>query len=122
MVDSLTNRAGFIQCFLILILWIRIPDNTSADLVVELAIFKVQAANRDVELGIAIESNVSDGAALSATTRGLELFDDLHRADLRSTSDRTPWEDHSQGIVNIFVLGKRGFDACCLVDDLSIVL
>ena len=65
MVDSLTDCTGFIQRFLILILWIRIPDNTPADLVVELAIFEVQAANRDVELGIAIAAAVAGSFSMT---------------------------------------------------------
>ena len=73
-----------------------VGDDAAADVHAQLVAVDHADADRDRELERAARAEVAERAAVRAAPRGLELVDQLHRADLRRAGDRAAGERRAQ--------------------------
>ena len=83
-----TQRLGLVDALLELGLGVAVVDDAAAGLDVEGAVLHHRGAERDADVHVAAGGEVADAAAVDAALLGLELVDDLHRADLRARRRR----------------------------------
>src|SRR5438874_2732784 len=65
-----------------------VDDDARSSLHVSDVILHHDRSDRDVQFSVAVITDPSDRAGVDASATRLKLFDDLHRANLRSASDR----------------------------------
>src|SRR5437867_9355633 len=80
--ERFEHGPGLVYRLLVFLCGDRIGDDAGASLEVGEAVFDEHGADDDAGVEIAGEIEIEDGAAVEAASRGFELVDNLHSADL----------------------------------------
>src|SRR5690606_1349073 len=80
-----------------------IPDDAAAGPREEPPFAPDQRADRDVQVHVAVEADVTDTPAIDAAALRLERLDDLHRANLRRAGDRAAGECRAHEVERVTV-------------------
>src|SRR5438067_4971903 len=104
------ERARFVLRLLPFRLWIGIGDDAGGRLDVHLAAFDDRGADGDRDIHVAVEAEITDGAAVDAALHRLELIDELHRAHLRCAGDRARRKARLQYIDGVAPRGEAPLD------------
>src|SRR5450759_4412543 len=98
------HRSRFVEVFLVFVLEPRVGDDAAAGPETDRAARVDQRADRDVQVHVAVASDIPDRAAIHASTGRLELPDDLHRAQLGRAGDRAARKAAAQQIERVAAL------------------
>ena len=83
---------------LILVIDLRVGDDAAAGPDIQPALLCQQGADGDAGVHPAMHADIADAAAVAIAPVRLELFDDLHGADLRRAGDRAARKAGAQQI------------------------
>src|SRR5207245_2529687 len=96
--DGLQHRARLVHTLAMLGRGIRVGDDPGPRLHVDAAAAEEREADRDRRVHRAREREVADGATVDPASHGLELLDDLHRADLGRAGERPRREGRAERV------------------------
>src|SRR5579862_1245183 len=116
------DARGFVQGLFIFPLRDRIGDDARAHAETHHPVRKNGGADGDVELALAVESEIADGPRIKAARGLLDLRDDLAGAFLRGAGDRAARETRAQRRDVVDVRTQPAFDLRDEVEDLLVTL
>lgn len=108
--DGQLHSGGFVLGFLEFGEGFGVGDDAGSDAVGEFAFFVDEGADGDVELGFAVEAEVSHGAGVEAAGAGFELGDDLGGAFFGGAGDGAAGEAGGEGVEVGAAGGEGAFD------------
>src|SRR6185312_10767800 len=102
---------GFVATLFELVFGDRVGYDSGAGLDVAFGAVHVEGADGDAGVEVAAEVGVEDGATVDSAAGGLELFDDLHGADLGGSTEGAGGEAGTEGVDGGEALAESSFES-----------
>src|SRR6185437_1435627 len=111
---------GLVQGLLIFLGGVGVGHNSCSGLQVSALAFHEHGADGDAGVEVPGEIGVEDGATVNAAAGGLELFDDLHGANLGSAAERACGKAGGEGIESVHASAQLAFERRDDVHDMGV--
>ena len=99
--EHIQERGGLVEALLIFGREFGIHHDAATGPAVQSLLLKQQRPDRDVGIHLTVMGQITDGTAINAATGRLQLFDDLHRAQLGRAGDRAAGKTAAQDLQRI---------------------